>query len=239
MVTTLAILGTIGGVLAVAVAGFLVFGNRGSAGAPAGGGVMALIVAVYGLVGALQLATGVGLLLKPRGRPWEIGLAVIGLLAVGFATAIAIQSFVHGGVSANESATLSDLRSVVNAEAAYSSYNVGYPDRLECLIPPSRCLPEHPDAPNFLDAGFAQPTRHGYRFRFEPGPAAELKFLPDGAASRSSLTGWAYVAEPITVGQTGARAFCVDASASICASLVGRIDKTTDGTCPVTCHPLP
>lgn len=111
---------------------------------------------------------------------------------------------------------------------------MGFADRLECLTPPGRCIPGFPDAPSFLDTRFAQPTRHGYRFRFDPGTAAPPA---EGPFSASSLIWWAYVAEPITIGETGVRAFCVDASAFVCASSDGRIGRT-DGKCPATCQRL-
>jgi type II secretory pathway pseudopilin PulG len=164
---------------------------------------------------------------------------VMGVAMVGIVAAIAIPSLLRARVSANEAATIGDLRTVVSAQAAYASANAGFPDRLECLAQPTQCIPNYPGtAPVFLDRLLLESPRHGYRFRFVPGTAAQ----PDGSAagriSPSSLTGFAYVAEPVTAGQTGIRAFCAGASGLICFETSGAIREAGDGTCPETCAPI-
>src|SRR5438045_8773993 len=55
-----------------------------------------------------------------------IVVAIIGIIA-----AIAIPSLLRARVSANESATIGDIRTVISAQAAYQSANAGYYDRSE------------------------------------------------------------------------------------------------------------
>jgi len=161
-------------------------------------------------------------------------VAVIGIVA-----AIAIPSLLRARVSANESAAIGDLRTVVSAQAAYASANMGFPDRLECLPEPTQCIPGYAaNAPTFLDRTMLAPTRHGYRFRLVPGPPAQPDGSVEDKVSPSSLAGWAYVAEPITPSQTGVRAFCAEASGVICSDASGAIGDVTDGHCPPTCEPI-
>ena len=78
-----------------------------------------------------------------------IVVAIIGIIA-----AIAIPSLLRARVSANESATIGDIRTVISAQAAYQSANGGYYDgNLTCLNGPGSCIPNYPaTAPTFLDS---------------------------------------------------------------------------------------
>jgi hypothetical protein len=167
-----------------------------------------------------------------------VAVVIIGIAGVGMVAAIAIPSLLRARVSANESATIGDLRTMISAQAAYASANWGHGDRPECLAAPSNCIPDYPpDAPYFLDSTLLQPEqRHGYRFRFLPGPTAELREGERG--SPSSLDGWAYLAEPIVLNQTGVRAFCADASGLVCSDLDGAMPDASGGACPSSCSPL-
>lgn len=307
VVTLLAVLNFLGGVVGIGMG--LLFGLGGLGASPQAelAWVMPAIGALYGVLGALQLAAGFGLLgLKPWGRTLQIVLAAIMLLGIpcgtvigilvliymlkpevkllfsgaspaeldpaelamverlgqgsgamvvlvavvvifagvagaGIVAAIAIPSLLRARVSANEAATIGDLRTVISAEAAYSSANAGFPDTLECLAAPARCIPGYPESgPHFLDETFANATRHGYRFRFVAGPAAAAEQVPGAQISPSSVTTFAYVAEPVSSGQTGVRAFCAEASGIICFSPDGRIQGAEHGACPVSgsCAPL-
>ena len=167
-------------------------------------------------------------------------VVVLAVFLVGIIAAIAIPSLLRARVSANESATIGDLRTMVSAQFAYASANGGFYDQPRCLIRPVDCIPGYPgDAPTFLDsATFSADVRHGYRFRFVPGPDAPAESRPAGLASPSSLAGFAYLAEPAQPGQTGVRAFCAEASGIVCSDPDGRLGESSDGTCPADCRPL-
>ena len=62
-----------------------------------------------------------------------IVVAIIGIIA-----AIAIPSLLRARVSANESATIGDIRTVISAQAAYQSANGGWYARTFCA---SACPP--------------------------------------------------------------------------------------------------
>src|ERR1700740_1717897 len=87
-----------------------------------------------------------------------IVVAIIGIIA-----AIAIPSLLRARVSANESATQGDIRTVISAEAAYegASNGNGYPKaaNFNCLSTPSggNCIPGYSaTAPTFLDGNLAR-----------------------------------------------------------------------------------
>jgi prepilin-type N-terminal cleavage/methylation domain-containing protein len=135
-----------------------------------------------------------------------IVVAIIGIIA-----AIAIPSLLRARVSANESAVIGDTRTIISAEAAYHAANGGFYGPLPCLIGPwdPNCIPNYPtNAPIFLDSQLASlNAKGGYNRSFQPGP-------PTGV--RQDIPCYVYRAEPMTVGQTGVRAFGADCSGTIC-----------------------
>ena len=145
-----------------------------------------------------------------------IVVAIIGIIA-----AIAIPSLLRARVSANESATLGDIRTLISAQAAYQSANSGFYDgELSCLTSPSTgCIPSYPSiAPTFLDSQLAsQNSKSGYN-----RSADETATVPSGRG----LSCYVYHAVPSNPGQTGVRAFAGGCSGIVCF--------TPDGNIPVS-----
>ena len=82
-----------------------------------------------------------------------IVVAIIGIIA-----AIAIPSLLRARVSANEAATIGDIRTVISAQAAYASANGGcYEGFMDCLANSAApCIPTTPtDRAHFLDSQLA------------------------------------------------------------------------------------
>jgi Zn-dependent protease with chaperone function/type II secretory pathway pseudopilin PulG len=135
-------------------------------------------------------------------------VAIIGIIA-----AIAIPSLLRARVSANEAATIGDLRTLVSAEAAYESRAGSYGSP-ECLAAPSQpgCLAGYAAGqPTFLDPVLASAsTKSGYRRTFVRGPAKPTQANPQGFAS------CCYGAVPVQLGQTGVRSFAADQTGRIC-----------------------
>lgn len=170
-------------------------------------------------------------------------LLLMAIVGGGMVAAIAIPSLLRARVSANESAGIGDLRTMVSAQATYASANMGHYDTLECLVQPTGgCIPEYPaQAPEFLSAKMLESPRAGYVFTFHPGPPAPPDDIIEGRASPTSITGWAYTAVPVTPGTTGVRAFCTDQSGMICFVASGSEPFLQDGQCPgsdMGCEPL-
>jgi hypothetical protein len=156
---------------------------------------------------------------------------VVAPFFIGIIAAIAIPSLLRARVSANESAVIGDLRSVLAAETSYRSINGGHYDTLECLAKPSGCVPGH-TGPALLDPELAKAgARNGYHRSFYPGPRPEAS----GAATQvspSSVTGFAYVAVPVQPGKTGVRSFCVDAAGPVLVQADGSAPEIMEGVCP-------
>jgi type II secretory pathway pseudopilin PulG len=209
-------------------------------------GILGLPTVGLVLIGAmLGIVLGVVALVKARNAPAEYGgkgmaiagiaLSVISIVVMpfvlGIIAAIAIPSFLRARVSANESAAIGDMRSVLSAETAYQLQNAGYYDSLGCLARPSRCIPGHA-GPALLNEDLAAATeRNGYARVFHEGPPPSLPD-PSKPVSPSSMTAFAYVAVPIQPGKTGVRSFCVDASGDVRAQADGSAPEIVDGACP-------
>ncbi|HEY6548035.1 MAG TPA: type II secretion system protein [Vicinamibacteria bacterium] len=169
-----------------------------------------------------------------------IVVAIIGIIA-----AIAIPSLLRARVSANEAATIGDIRTVISAQAAYQSSNGGfYEGNFVCLFDPANgCIQSYPtNAPNFLDSQLANfLPKSGYNRSAELGPVPAP--LP-AISSLTSVSSYAYITSPINVGQTGVRSFGGDASGLLCFNPDGNTGTvSTTGTgalsvAPATCEVL-
>ena len=154
-----------------------------------------------------------------------IVVAIIGIIA-----AIAIPSLLRARVSANESATIGDVRTVVSGQAAYQSANGGWYDgNMVCLSAPSvGCIPSYPsNAPTFLDSAIVSLLpKSGYSRSFQAGPPP----VPINAnSSPTQVASYAYVASPVNQGQTGVRGFGGDASGVLCFSPTGAAPTAAAG----------
>jgi len=156
-------------------------------------------------------------------------VAIIGIIA-----AIAIPSLLRARVSANESSAVGDLRSMVSAQAAYSSHGGSY-GLPECLATPAQsgCLSNYPAGqPSFLDPATASLSpRHGYRWSFAQGPSRPTRANPNGIAS------YCFAGMPVQPGQTGVRSFAADDTGRICYDAAGA-DLCASGALPEDCSPV-
>ena len=154
-----------------------------------------------------------------------IVVAIIGIIA-----AIAIPSLLRARITANESATIGDIRTVISAQAAYHSANGGYYGQITCLTAPSLggCIPSYPStAPTFLDSQVALlAPKSGYSRSFEPN------VIPGGVAC------YTYHATPSVQNQTGVRGFGGDCSGRICYTMDGTQVKTVNASLLQSCTAL-
>jgi type IV pilus assembly protein PilA len=153
-----------------------------------------------------------------------IVVAIIGIIA-----AIAIPSLLRARVSANEAATIGDIRTVISAQAAYQSANGGwYESNFVCLNNPSAgCIPSYPtNSPTFLDSQLASlQSKSGYDRSFSGGQAPQN--YNSNISSPGSTTSYVYWATPTSPGQTGVRGFAGDSSGILCFSTDGSSAATT------------
>ena len=162
-----------------------------------------------------------------------IVVAIIGIIA-----AIAIPSLLRARVSANESATIGDIRTVISGQAAYQSANGGWYDgNLGCLaINGATCIPNYPTtAPTFLDTNIAALNpKSGYTRSFQSGPKPVLTAAAAALVSGTSASSYAYLASPVNQGQTGVRSFGGDSSGILCFMANGTTPPSTVGVLTVT-----
>jgi prepilin-type N-terminal cleavage/methylation domain-containing protein len=154
-------------------------------------------------------------------------LIVVAIIAI--IAAVAIPGLLRARVSANEAATIGDVRAVLSAQAAYHAVNGGlYEGNLGCLTDPQGCIPSYPaSGPNFLDSNMASlNTKSGYARLFAGGTPPGV--IPP-TVSPTSVTAYKYDARPVIVGQTGVRAFAGDHSGRVCFTPDGTIVPAAPG----------
>ena len=159
-----------------------------------------------------------------------IVVAIIGIIA-----AIAIPSLLRARVSANESAAIGDIRSIVSAESAYQSANLGAYGDLTCLATPSNCIGMYAvAAPTFIDSNIANTmmSKGGYNRAFVPSAAPTV-----GNSNTGAIDVFCYAASPAVLNQTGVRGFGGDSSGRICFDPAGA-DLCTGGggSLPAACQ---
>jgi prepilin-type N-terminal cleavage/methylation domain-containing protein len=148
-----------------------------------------------------------------------IVVAIIGIIA-----AIAIPSLLRARISANESATIGDTRTVISAEAAYQSAASGFYGELTCLSVPTPCITGYV-GPTFLDGTIgvnALVQKSGYTRTANYDAVLVVPGLNGGGAHGT----YCYQASPITPGTTGVRAFGGDSS-----GVVGVTQTSTTSCC--------
>jgi prepilin-type N-terminal cleavage/methylation domain-containing protein len=154
-----------------------------------------------------------------------IVVAIIGIIA-----AIAIPSLLRARVSANEAATVGDMRTVISAEAAYHSSNgAWYEGKFICLNNPfTGCIPSYPTtSPTFLDSHLGSlRAKSGYSRTFTPGAGPPAGGFNPLASSPTSTSGYVYEATPVSQGQTGVRGYGADHSGVICFNPAGQRPAT-------------
>jgi len=205
-----------------------------------------LSLPTLGLVGVgaiVGIILGIVALVKASRAPTEFGgrgLAVAGIalsalsivvmpFVIGIVAAIAIPSLLRARVSANESATIGDIRTVITAEAAYQSVNGGYYDQLDCLAEPSRCIPGY-SGPSVLSSVIARAAmKNGYRRSFHAGTPVSPR---PSTLSPTSTMSFTYVAVPDKNRTTGVRSFCGDPSGRICYRVDGLMPEDLADACP-------
>ena len=154
-----------------------------------------------------------------------IVVAIIGIIA-----AIAIPSLLRARVSANESATIGDIRTWISAQAAYQSSNAGFYDNNPiCLVAPSSCIATYSaTAPTFIDSQLASMAAKSGYDRAMGSDAGQPGAIPAGA-SATSTGAVVYTATPSAKDKTGVRGFAGDTAGIICTSGDGTVPPNASG----------
>jgi type IV pilus assembly protein PilA len=117
--------------------------------------------------------------------------------------AIAIPNFMRSRMAANETAAVTNLRTLVTAQVAYnSSYGNGFAPTLLALngTGAASC-----NAAGLIDNVLATGQKTGYLYGMVPG--IPVVNVPAGCAA-PGVTSFMVTATPVAVGTTGQRSFC-------------------------------
>ena len=158
-----------------------------------------------------------------------IVVAIIGIIA-----AIAIPSLLRARISANESATIGDTRTVISAEAAYQSAASGFYGELTCLAVPTPCIIGYV-GPTFIDGTIgvaANVQKSGYVRNANYDTAGLV--VPGLVAPHGT---YCYQASPITAGTTGVRSFGGDSSGVVGTTNASAATCCASGVLQVTTCP--
>jgi type IV pilus assembly protein PilA len=167
-----------------------------------------------------------------------IVVAIIGIIA-----AIAIPSLLRARVSANESATIGDIRTVISSQAAYQSANGGfYANSAVCLNVPTTagCIPSYPtNGPTFLDSQISNlRAKSGYTRSWQTAGVVPPANLNTAISGTDSTAAYAYFGTPVSVGQTGVRGFAGDHSGVLCFTVDGTPPSAANGALSPQCTVL-
>jgi prepilin-type N-terminal cleavage/methylation domain-containing protein len=179
-----------------------------------------------------------------RGRSRLHGFTLIEVLIVvaiiAIIVAIAIPALQRARVSANESAAIGDIRTVISGQAAYHSANGGfYEKNFSCLGKQGGCIPNAPTTgPSFLDSQLASLQPKGGYARVAP-QFGDPPSTPNADVSPSSVDAYVYAAVPQLPGRTGVRGFAGDHSGRLCETANGTVPPMDGkGSLDRTCSPF-
>lgn len=123
---------------------------------------------------------------------------------------IAIPNFMRARMLANETTVIQNLRTIGTAQIAYhTAYANGFAPSLAILSgnPPVNC-----NQAGLIDNVLAAGQKTGYRYTFNPGVPVPL---PGVGCGLPGLQDYMISAEPVTLGVTGQRSFCMTQSGLI------------------------
>jgi type IV pilus assembly protein PilA len=142
-------------------------------------------------------------------------LIVVAIILV--IAAIAIPSLIRARISANETAMVSEIRTFIAAEAAFSGQAGGYGD-ITCLRNPGLCLAGAGAMP-LIDAVLGDTTvvKSGYRRIF----ATDGRAYSGQGVLGGVFTGYCYGGVPASQGRTGVRSFSGDFTGRVVQNPLG------------------
>jgi type IV pilus assembly protein PilA len=133
--------------------------------------------------------------------------------------AIAIPNLLRSRMAANEASAVGSVRTMNNAAISfYSTYGDGFPPDITSIGTTGTGGANCKNA-QFIDSLLTAGTKSGYTFQLLPG-AVPVTTTPAGCTTGNS-DGYGVIATPVTVGTTGQRAFCSDASGVINVDATG------------------
>jgi type IV pilus assembly protein PilA len=170
----------------------------------------------------------------------QSGFSLIELLIVVaiilIIAAIAIPNLLRSRMAANEASAVGSIRTMNTAAISYNStYGNGFPVSLAQIGTTGTAAVSCNNA-ELLDSVLTSGTKSGYTFKILAGNGLGAK--PTGCTAAGSTDGYGGVATPVTLGTTGQRSFCSDATGVIRYDATGATAALTNAMCPVALNPL-
>jgi len=177
-------------------------------------------------------------------RKQQKGFSLIELLIVVaiilIIAAIAIPNLLRSRMAANESSAVGSVRTMNTAAISYNStYGNGFPPSMAAIGNNGTTSISCTNG-EFIDTVLTSGTKSGYTFILSHGLAANIL----NSTSSSCSGGYGYsdgymiTATPVTVGTTGQRSFCTDASGVIRFNTQGTTNAGPSPNCAVGDSPL-
>ena len=169
------------------------------------------------------------------------GFSLIQLLVVTaivlIIAAITIPNLLRSRMAANEASAVGSIHAINTAAITYNSaYGNGFSPSLAALGTTPGLAVGCTNA-ELVDDGLITGSKSGYAFGLQHGQIQLASASSSCSGSYGYVDGYAIEALPITVGTTGQRAFCMDASGVIRFNLAGLVSPS-GGICPPTDIPL-
>jgi type IV pilus assembly protein PilA len=154
--------------------------------------------------------------------------------------AIAVPNLLRSRMQANETSAVASLRSMNTAAVSYNStWGNGYPPSMAAMGNNGTTSISCTNG-EFIDVVLTGGTKSGYTFQLSPGLAANI--LNSNASSCSGgygySDGYMITSVPVTVGTTGQRSFCTDASGVIRYNSAGTVNAGPSPNCAFGDPPL-
>lgn len=154
--------------------------------------------------------------------------------------AIAIPNLMRARMAANETSAVGSLRTINTAAVSYySTYNVGFPTSLPLLGGVAGAVATC-NAAQLIDpvlSAGAIAQKSGYFVTLNPGAVLYTGPVPATCAGPGTMDGYQITAWPVSVGTSGQRSFCIDASGVIRQDPTGATPAAAV-TCPAAMLPL-
>ena len=139
--------------------------------------------------------------------------------------AIAIPNLLRSRMAANEASAVGSIRTMNTAAITYNStYGNGYPPTLASLTGTGTVSCTNSE---LVDTVLGGGTKSGYTFGLTHGSTILNSSSSSCSGGYGYSDGYVVTATPITVGTTGQRGFCSDASGVIRYNAAGTPQKTS------------
>jgi prepilin-type N-terminal cleavage/methylation domain-containing protein len=141
--------------------------------------------------------------------------------------AIAIPNLLRSRMAANEASAVGSIRTMNTAAISYNStYGNGFPPTMAAIGTNTSNAVSCTNA-ELIDSVLTAGQKSGYNFALAAG-SAQVSTSASSCTARGYSDGYVVTGTPVTLGTTGQRAFCSDASGVIRFNTSGVAGTATD-----------